>query len=355
MKSNILKKINLALTVFLLPIINSLPQNSGAAFSGYIETSYNYNLANGTTNSLRSYDSRANQILLNNVHFNISGNPSDKVSYMADVDFGTDAAVHGVLHQTALGAGPVAVDLQEATISYSFSDRLKFTAGKFVTFEGIEVIEDPSNPTISRGYLFGLAEPFTHVGSYFTFITSEQIDIKLGVVNGWDLLIDNNKDKTIIGRIGISLGDPLALGLSFSSGVEQENSANWRNSFDLTGITNAISGVGLNFQFNYGTETINDVDSKWYGFGLQPVIALSKNWSLGLRAEYFVDKEGARTGINDLNAFNLTFTPTLKLDPVTFRFEYRFDNSNKKIFIEKEKIATDKNSNTISLEVSCNF
>lgn len=88
---------------------------------------------------------------------------------------------------------------------------------------------------------------------------------------------------------------------------------------------------------------------------MQPVIALSKNWKLGLRVEYFVDKEGARTGINDLNAFNLTFTPTLKLDPVTFRFEYRFDNSNKKIFIEKEKIATDKNSNTISLEVSCNF
>ncbi len=351
--SSIYKRIRSGGAIFLLMAVPIFAQKTGPVFSGYIDASYDYNFSKGTTNSLRSYDARANQILLNNVHLVASGTPSNKLSYMAEFDFGTDAAVHGVLHQTALGAGPVAIDLEEAAIVYSLSDQLKFTGGKFVTFEGIEVIEATSNPTISRGYLFGLAEPFTHVGGYFTFIPSNEIDFKLGVVNGWDLLIDNNTDKTIISRLGINLGDPLTLGVSFYTGIEQVNSSDWRNSLDVTGATKAIPGITLNFQGNYGTETINTVDAKWFGFGIQPVIPLGGNLELGLRGEYFADDQGARTGVADLKAFNFTVTPALKCDGAIFRLEYRFDNSNHPVFVEKN--GTAKNSNTVSFEFSCNL
>ncbi|MEJ5350943.1 MAG: porin [Melioribacteraceae bacterium] len=328
-------------------------QNSGPSLSGYFETTYNYNFANGKTNMLRSYDSRANQIALNNLHLELSGNASDKLSYNAQIDFGTDAAVHGVLHQSALGAGPVAVDLQEAYLTYSFNDQWKFTVGKFVTFEGIEVIEGPYNPTISRGYLFGLAEPFTHVGGYINFIPSPQLDFKLGVINGWDLLVDNNLDKTIIARLGINLGEPLSFGISYSYGVEQLNSSDARNSFDLTGVTNLIPNIAVNFQFNYGLEKINNEDTKWMGFGIQPVIKLSEGFDVGLRAEYFSDEQGARTGITDLKTFNFTVVPTFKLDALTLRVEYRLDNANQEIFIEENGVS--KISNTISLGLSFSF
>src|SRR3990172_3984318 len=220
------KLVSLLMAVFILTFLTAnalevFAQNTGPAISGYVETTYNYNFGKGGTNALRSYDSKANQIALNNVHLVASGSSSEKVSYTAEIDFGTDAAVHGLLHQGSDLPGPVAVDIQEAYFSYAFSDKLAFTGGKFVTFEGIEVIEGPINPTISRGYLYGLAEAFTHVGAYFTFIPSNEIDIKFGVVNGWDLLIDNNPDKTIIGRFGVNLGDPLAFGISGSWGVEQ--------------------------------------------------------------------------------------------------------------------------------------
>jgi hypothetical protein len=350
---NTSKKIRFVGAILILIAVPALAQKTGPVFSGYIDASYDYNLSGGTTNSLRSYDARANQILLNNVHLVASGTPSDKLSYMAEFDFGTDAAVHGVLYQTALGAGPVAVDLQEAAITYSVSDQFKFTGGKFVTFEGIELIESTSNPTISRGYLFGLAEPFTHVGGYFTFTPSSEVDFKLGVVNGWDLLIDNNTDKTIISRLGINLGDPLTVGVSFYTGIEQVNSSNWRNSLDVTGATKVIPDVTLNFQGNYGTETINTVDTKWFGFGIQPVVSLGGNFELGLRGEYFADDQGARTGVTDLKAFNFTVTPALKCDGAIFRLEYRFDNSNHAVFIEKD--GTTKHSSTVSFEFSCNF
>lgn len=347
----IFKKFNFVIIIVLLIVIVSKAQD----FSGYIDASYNYNFSGGMTNSLRSYDARANQILLNNVHLGIAGTPSDKVSYYAEVDFGTDAAVHGLLHQSGLGAGPVAVDIQEAAITYAFSDAVKFTGGKFVTFQGIEVIESPLNPTISRGYLYGLSEAYTHVGGYFTFIPSGVIDLKVGVINGWDLLIDNNMDKSFISRLGVNLGDPLAFGISFYTGIEQVNSENWRNSVDITGVTKVIPGITLYFQGNYGTETFTDIsgdtDTKWFGFGLQPVIALTEMFDLGFRAEYFADDQGARTGIPSLNAFNLTLVPTIKCEAATFRFEYRFDSSNKEIFIEETGVAD--NSSTVSFEIIC--
>lgn len=339
--------------LFIYSIIYA--QNSGPSLSGYLETTYNYNFAKGKTNVLRSYDSRANQIAVNNLHLELSGNASSKLSYNAQIDFGTDAAVHGVLHQAALGAGPVAVDLQEVYLTYSFNDHWKFTAGKFVTFEGIEIIEGPNNPTISRGYLFGLAEPFTHVGGYVNFIPSSELDFKLGIVNGWDLLVDNNLDKTLIARLGINLGDPITLGISYSYGVEQQNSNDARNSFDVTGVTNIIPDISLNFQFNYGIEKINNEDAKWMGFGIQPVVKFSECFNIGLRAEYFSDNEGARTGITDLKTFNFTIVPTFKLDALTLRVEYRLDNANQEIFIEDEENGISKISNTISLGLSFNF
>jgi len=350
----IYKKVLLLIILFA---INSMILNAQPSFSGFIETSYNYNFSKVMTNTLRSYDAKANQILFNNFHIAASGTPSDKLSYTAELDFGTDAAVHGLLHQAGVGDDPVAVDLQEAYLTYAFSDKFKFTGGKFVTFQGIEVIEGPVNPTISRGYLYGLAEAYTHVGGYITFVPSTEIDIKFGVINGWDLLIDNNKDKSIISRLGVNLGNPLAFGISFYTGIEQVNSENWRNSFDLTGVTKIIPGIALNFQGNYGTETFTDstgdTDTKWFGFGIQPVISLTDNIDLGFRAEYFADDQGARTGFAGLNAFNLSIVPAFRYDGFTFRFEYRFDNSNQEIFIKETGFA--KSSSTISLEISCSL
>lgn len=349
------------LLFILVPLLffsmkNSFAQNTGPTISGHIEATYNYYFGDTTVNALRSYDARANQILLNNAHIAITGTPSKKLTYDAEVDFGTDAGVHGLLNQ--VGGGPsIGVDLQEAYMTYSFSDKFKFTGGKFVTFEGIELIEGPANPTISRGYLYGLAEPYCHVGGYFTFIASDQIDIRLGVINGWDLLIDNNKDKTIIGRFGVNLGDPLAFGISGSWGVEQpEPSNNARTSIDLTGITRVINCVALNFQANYGAESFGNLETSWFGFGIQPVIALSDIVNIGTRIEYFSDKDGVRTGtgIKDFNTLNLTLVPTFKLDDFTIRVEYRFDSANNAIFPVSENTPS-KTSSTVSLGISCNI
>jgi hypothetical protein len=50
-----------------------------------------------------------------------------------------------------------------------------------------------------HGFLFNLAEPFTHVGAVATY-RAGAFDAALGAVNGWDVVTDNNTGKTILGK-----------------------------------------------------------------------------------------------------------------------------------------------------------
>ena len=97
----------------------------------------------------------------------------------------------------------------------------------------------------------------------------------------------------------------------------------------------------INFQANYGSEpkaiivvpdpmtgelveTVIPDTSTWYGFGIQPVLALD-GFSLGARFEYFHDDDGARTTVPDSNWMNFTITPGYTVDKFTARAEYRLD------------------------------
>jgi hypothetical protein len=201
-------------------------------------------------------------------------------------------------------------DVQEAYLTYS-SGIFSMTAGKFVTYEGIEVVEGPLNPTISRGFLFGLAEPVTHTGVKFHF-TTETVDFGIGVVNGWDTITDNNNMKTIIFKLGLKPSDAFMVAFSGTFGSEAANiSDEHRLSLDMTGAWTASDSFALWFQGNYGMDGIGgDEQYKWFGFGLQPTYT-SDAFSFGARAEIFSDPDDVRvvSGVADTTYFNVTLTP----------------------------------------------
>ena len=235
---------------------------------------------------------------------------------------------------TEATGGVYAFDLQEAYAKYSHSG-FSLYAGKFVTYEGIEVIEGPLNPTLTRGFLFGMAEPFTHVGMKAHYAVSDQLDLGIGVVNGWDMWVDNNDWKTIIFRIGLTPSPEFFAALSGNVGSEIPSDKNPRLSLDLTGgyIT---GGLTLNFQGNFGMEKqagIGGTNASWFGFGVQPVYK-SDAFVFGGRVEYFNDHNGARALVpGGMGSFgpkgqylNITLTPGVMLaEHFLLRFEYRAD------------------------------
>jgi hypothetical protein len=298
--------------------------------SGFVDLTYNYNTRDpmdGVT-PFHSYTARHDTLLLNAAHLALSG-AGEAVSYAVEVDVGSDAAVN---------SGDDDVDLQEAYLAYVSRIGLGIKAGKFVTFQGIEVIESGANPTISRGFLFGLAEPFTHAGALLTYKINSQLDVAAGVVNGWDLVVDNNRGKTVVGKVGYASGPAVVTASGYAGPEQQGNADNMRLSGDVTGMV-AIGALTLWGQVNAGSEEEVALDggtARWFGAGLQPVWRALDQLLIGARAEIFRDADGARTGAEQ-TLYNLTVTPSFTLTTgLVLRGELRVDWSSSDVFMDAD-------------------
>jgi hypothetical protein len=364
---------NSGLTTFFL--LSLMVAASGAAmadtaapstaptFSGFFDVTYNDNLSGATTNPLRTFDAAANTFLLNDFQLKAAGNAGKEVAYTAKLDMGTDATIiHSNANATS-AAGVYSSEIEEAHFDYTpnLMPVLTLTAGKFVTYDGIEVIESGANPTISRGYLFGMAEPYTTTGVKLMYMPSSKFMIGGGVVNGWDLVTDNNTGKTGIAQIAVNLGDPFALSVQGSYGPEAAaDASDDRSSVDAVVTTKVIPKVTLAVQGNYGSEpnVVAGTVSTWKGVGVQPIIDLSAlipATSLGLRYENFVNEDKTRFGGITSEANSFTVTPTFAFNSnLTMRVEYRYDQAVDKIFTDSSGKPINNNS-TVSGEFIQSF
>jgi hypothetical protein len=310
--------------------------------AGYVEAGYNIHFTDPNVAHpvpLRVYDAPGHSFALHAAHVAISHKFNDNIGALISIDAGRDAVID------AGGAYPYTIspqfgfDIREAYAFYG-SNGWTLTAGKFVTYEGIEVIDGPLNPTITRGLLYGLAEPFTHTGVKLHYQPADEFNIGIGVVNGWDLIGDNNGMKTIIARMAITPSTKFFAALSGSVGSEQAgNNSNHRISIDLTGAITASESFQLWYQGNFGSEKHAllagmpiDGNATWWGVGLQPVITAG-DFTLGSRLEYFADPKGVRAGLGPQGKFfNVTLTPGIKLaPPFKIRFELRADIASDKV------------------------
>ncbi len=316
---------------------------SAPTISGSVEASYNYNLtipSDSMNNRFHSYDAHTKTFLLNNAHVDMSGSDTATgVGYDVQTDLGTDAALD------ASSNGNV-FDLEQAYLTYTFGPAKAWgiKAGKYATYEGIEVIPGGANPEITRGFLFGMAEPFTHTGLEVSY-SSSMWDFHLGVVNGWDQMTDVNVVPTGLVKLGLNFGNPLALTISGLMGPERATGqggdlSHVKMSYDITGISHAINMVDLNFQGNYGVEQkegFNGDDATWWGVGVQPLVHVNSMFGVGLRYELYSQDNG----VNTLYLQNVTLAPTFWLTKtLTARAEYRIDFGSKDVFIDSNNNAT---------------
>ncbi|MBI4264341.1 MAG: outer membrane beta-barrel protein [Acidobacteria bacterium] len=301
------------------------PEPPPLSISGHIEASYQIVVSDHKGQGsrpvpTRSFDGNArHSLLLNVAHVNLSREISDQVSGTVEFDAGSDAEVV---------SGGRLFDVQEAYLTYKPS-AFSLTMGKFVTYEGIEVIEGPANPTVSRGYLFGLAEPYTHVGAKAHYTTGT-FDLGIGMVNGWDTMVNDNGSMMAAFRVGATPSDAFGAGVSgyFAVGSDEGDADRDLISIDLTGSAQASEAVTFWFQANWGRlrEPVGSATGNWFGVGLQPVYT-SGRFVFGSRVEYFNDADGFRTGLADeASLLNVTVTPGYQVDGgLTLRVEYRVD------------------------------
>lgn len=391
--------IGLMSSVLLSALFADIPKPK---IDGFIDTTYNYDFnrpLSGRSN-YRFFDQRTNNFLLNAVQINMDGAGQEGIGYHGEFAFGTDPSAYksggtnniGETPITAAGPSNVAYnfEIQEAFLTYNWTAYpIGAKLGKFASLGGLEVIESMNNFTITRGYLFFGAKPYTHVGAIVGYNTPFNIDFWIGLVNGWDLHVDNNTDKTLVMKLGINLSENLNGTFSFYRGAEQNaDNSDKRTTIDTTWIMKPLLSTTLGLQLLYAQENgVNHIDkngdgfedlppgtAKWYGFNLQGKYDFTEKLSLSSRFEIFQDLGGGRilepymnAGIFPAGVFrgdvlhNITLTPAFKFsDSLLLRAEYRYDWAIEELFestsgYSNNTLPTERKMATVSLEVIYRF
>lgn len=317
------------------------------AVNAFVSTAYEYN-ANRPTNGASSYrvfDFSDNSFNLDVAQLvvQIAASKPNDAGFRVDFDAGNSIPqITKTQDQTA-----AQFDLKQAYASYiaPFGSGLRFDVGKFVTHLGYEVIEgyDGYNDNYSRSILFGYAIPFTHTGVKASYAFSSKVAGMVEVVNGWDLLRDNNRSKSVGAQLTLTPIAPLSVSLNWIGGPElASDNHNNRNVFDVVAIFKPTGALTLGLNGDYGKENGTSLvnpgsDATWKGVAGYATYALTSKFSVAFRGETFHDEDGVRLGTGTRAILSEgTFTPSYKFtDHVLLRGEARYDKANQPILTRK--------------------
>lgn len=175
--------------------------------------------------------------------------------------------------------------------------------GKFNTWMGYEVDKTGDNINYSHGFVNTFTQPTYHNGGWFKANLSNNFDIGLYGVNGWNEVDDSNDDMSFGAHLGFK-GNNWKARLNFFSGREGNDATGGGLSFFTCDAT-AIDG---HVEFNVNNRlklaaagtwvTVEDDDSdneaKWHGVAGYLQYKMAEKWTLGARFEQFVDEDGFR-------------------------------------------------------------
>jgi predicted porin len=232
-------------------------------------------------------------------------------------------------------------DITRGFLSYA-SGPWHIMAGKYATLHGTEVIWSPSNANFSRSILFG-SVPFTHTGVRAHYEMPDSATFFVGVNNGWDQLVDQNKGKSV--EIGVTATPmkPLSLTASAMSGQEFSSvtSTNGRrDSINLVGSYTVTEPLSIGLEYLRVTQKDAVLDGggspakmKYDGLAAYLSYLFMPKLRGTLRAETFKDKDGFRFGTADTKYREFTLTAAyLAADNFELRGELRTDRASEELF-----------------------
>lgn len=266
--------------------------------------------------------------------------------------------------------------IKQAYFTYRATPKLSFTVGQFGTHIGYEVIDAPVNYHYSLSNLFNNG-PFYHVGLKAAYAISDKTSIMAGVVNNWDNLTDDNKQKSLIGQFSFKPVDTWTVYLNWIGGYGDDpflttvaQGANldslsilnryYRNMFDLTTTYQVTPKffVGLNAAYGrYSFDTklkaeeeivkgrFNDkTKPDWSGVAVYTNYAISDVVGLGVRYEHFEDKNKVRYLQTVNNSLTVTAPITLAAGKLQVKPEFRIDTSPEKYYEDSKGEAVNRQS-----------
>lgn len=234
------------------------------------------------------------------------------------------------------------IDLEQAylLVNVPVGTGLEFTAGKFVTLFGNEVINPSGNQLYTHSYQFSYGTPFTQTGILAAYNLTSALKITAGFTRGWNQSTsDNNGAIDFLGEAAWTINSAWTATFNLSEGPESTG-----DNHDYWTVGEGIVGWQVSDQLKLTADLLyGDANAiaQWYGGAIYANYVTCKYAAINFRGEYYHDGRGFTTGVggSDTNYFEgtlgvaITPTPDVNLlQSLTIRPEIRVDTADRGVF-----------------------
>ncbi|NOW93750.1 porin [Mucilaginibacter sp. SG564] len=335
-------------------------KTSPITISAYLEAYYNYDFNRPLNNTMPPFlynFSRNNEVNLNLAYI--------KAAYSSDKVRGNFTFATGTYMNANYSAEPgLLKNIYEANIGVRLSSKnnLWIDAGVLPSHIGWESAVGKDNPTLSRS-LAAENSPYFETGARLSYTSqNEKWYLSALVLNGWQRIqrIDGNTTPAFGTQVTFKPSSKITLNSSTFIGNDKPDSVRKMRYFhDFYGIFQLSDKWAATLGFDIGAEQKTKGSSDfntWYTSALILKYAATSKTSIGVRAEYYNDKNGVIIATNTPNGFKTWgFSANVDyniLSNLTWRTEIRSLNSKDDIFVNNNNKTLDHN---IALTTSLAF
>lgn len=323
--------------------------------SGYVETFYQWNFnrpGNGISN-YRGYDTRHNSITLQNAVIDVGFRAKDLLGRIA-LQVGHAPATYYAQEPDQPGTEGAGESnallwryLQRASVGWQPSKLVMLEVGLFPTSMGAEGLATKDNWNWSR------SNPSTRLPNYqagvkATWELDRRVALVTGVMNGWNNIVDNNDEKSVVVGVQYKLRDKLTASLTYFGGVERSGGAPegrpWRHGAEGWAQADVTDWLSLAGDGNGGFEDTRFGVHYWVGLATYARTKLAEWLFVALRADQLWE-EVAANGLGTSTPFLsparsvTSYTGTIDLRPIkglSTRLEFRHDRANEDLYFRGE-------------------
>ena len=222
--------------------------------------------------------------------------------------------------------------LYQASVLYKATERLTLEGGIFPSHIGYEGFYSKDNLNYTRSWLAEFS-PYYQTGVKASYAFSDHWSGQLHLLNGWQIIGDNNDAKSVGTQIAYST-DRLSASFNTFLGPELTNDNKHLRTFgDLVASWKATPTMTVGVSVDRGRQAFPaHHEADWLGVACYGRIALDPRHAVALRAERFHDPDNGISGTGQtLTEATLTyeFRPAKNL---ILKVECRRDHSTSPVF-----------------------
>lgn len=336
------------LTILIFSSALCWPQDSlNFKWGGFIDTYYAYDFNNPSTID-RQYTTQAirhNEFNINMAYVDLKISSEQIRSRMA-LQFGNSVeANYAQEPQQGNISGPEIIKhIQESYVGTKLDENTWIDAGIFFSHIGLESFISKDNINYTRSLVADFS-PYYQAGVKISHDFSDKVSGQILLLNGWQMISDNNSDKTLGTQLSYNFSENTYLTYNTLIG----NESTFRHFHDLV-FRSALSNnfeLSLQIDLGFSEKSNSNAYSRWFGTSLMTFYKLSLQSKINTRIEYYYDPDKVITSTGSTLSFDV-FSCSLGFDHkindfTTFRSEVRHYRSPNQIFSSS---TIDKNKNT---------